>query len=84
MTFARGRSRLDGVNRSFERGRLTRCNNRSTRNRHADADVKAEAMGLGWHLHEWSGQRVIEHSGGTIGQMSQLTVLPEHMSPSVS
>jgi CubicO group peptidase (beta-lactamase class C family) len=40
------------------------------------ADV--QAMGLGWHLREWSGQRMFEHSGGTIGQMSQLSVLPEH------
>jgi CubicO group peptidase (beta-lactamase class C family) len=40
--------------------------------------AELQGMGLGWHLHEWSGQRMYEHSGGTMGQMSQLCVLPEH------
>jgi CubicO group peptidase (beta-lactamase class C family) len=49
-----------------------------TQHRKASPTAEVQAMGLGWHLHEWSGQRMFEHSGGTIGQMSQLSVLPEH------
>jgi CubicO group peptidase (beta-lactamase class C family) len=33
-------------------------------------------QGLGWFLFDWSGQRVIGHDGGTIGQASFLRVLP--------
>jgi CubicO group peptidase (beta-lactamase class C family) len=35
------------------------------------------AMGLGWILAEWDGERVIGHGGGTIGQTSFLQVLPD-------
>jgi CubicO group peptidase (beta-lactamase class C family) len=35
------------------------------------------AMGLGWILSEWEGERVIGHGGGTIGQLSFLQVLPD-------
>ncbi len=35
------------------------------------------AMGLGWILSEWDGERVIGHGGGTIGQLSFLQVLPD-------
>lgn len=34
-------------------------------------------IGLGWMLSTWSGERVIGHGGGTIGQLSFLQVLPE-------
>jgi CubicO group peptidase (beta-lactamase class C family) len=37
----------------------------------------AEAMGLGWILSTWDGERVIGHGGGTIGQLSFLQVLPD-------
>jgi CubicO group peptidase (beta-lactamase class C family) len=40
--------------------------------------AEVRAMCLGWHLREWSGQRMFEHSGGTVGQMSFLGVLPAH------
>jgi CubicO group peptidase (beta-lactamase class C family) len=40
--------------------------------------AEVQAMGLGWHLHEWSGQRMFEHGGGTLGQQAQLSVFPEH------
>ncbi|MEX0874219.1 MAG: serine hydrolase [Actinomycetota bacterium] len=35
------------------------------------------AMGLGWILSEWDGERVIGHGGGTIGQVSFLQILPD-------
>lgn len=35
------------------------------------------AMGLGWILSEWEGERVIGHGGGTIGQLSFLQILPD-------
>src|SRR5439155_26870934 len=35
------------------------------------------AMGLGWILGTWDGERVIGHGGGTIGQLSFLQVLPD-------
>jgi len=34
-------------------------------------------VGLGWMLDEWSGQPVIGHDGGTMGQLSFLEILPE-------
>jgi CubicO group peptidase (beta-lactamase class C family) len=33
-------------------------------------------VGLGWMIDEWSGERVIGHGGGTIGQLSFLEVVP--------
>lgn len=36
-----------------------------------------EAMGLGWLLSSWGGERVIGHGGGTIGQLSFLQCLPD-------
>jgi Beta-lactamase class C and other penicillin binding proteins len=37
----------------------------------------ARQVGLSWMLNEWSGERVIGHGGGTIGQLSFLQVLPD-------
>jgi CubicO group peptidase (beta-lactamase class C family) len=37
----------------------------------------ADEVGLGWMVSQWDGERVIGHSGGTIGQLSFLQVLPE-------
>ena len=37
-----------------------------------------EGVGLGWHLQEWPGARVIEHSGQLPGHSSLLLVLPDH------
>lgn len=34
-------------------------------------------IGLGWHLYEWGGHRMIGHNGGTIGQYAFLVALPE-------
>lgn len=36
-----------------------------------------EAMGLGWILSNWGGERVIGHGGGTMGQLSYLHALPD-------
>ncbi|HUR48068.1 MAG TPA: serine hydrolase [Acidimicrobiales bacterium] len=33
--------------------------------------------GLGWGIGEWDGEIVLQHSGGTLGQSSRLTVLPD-------
>lgn len=33
--------------------------------------------GLGWGIAEWDGEIVLQHSGGTLGQSSKLTVLPD-------
>ena len=35
------------------------------------------SFGLGWGLGEWSGQRVMAHDGGTIGQTAALRVFPD-------
>lgn len=35
------------------------------------------AMGLGWVLSDWDGERVVGHGGGTVGQLSFLQVLPD-------
>ena len=40
-------------------------------------DVASRGQGLGWMLFEWSGQRVIGHDGGTIGQSSFFRIVPE-------
>jgi CubicO group peptidase (beta-lactamase class C family) len=37
----------------------------------------AAHWGLGWMLFDWGGRRVIGHGGGTIGQLSDLRVLPD-------
>jgi hypothetical protein len=37
----------------------------------------ASGWGLGWALHDWGGQRVIGHDGGTLGHNSYFRVLPE-------
>jgi CubicO group peptidase (beta-lactamase class C family) len=34
-------------------------------------------VGLGWHLHDWDGHRMIAHNGGTIGQYAFLVAFPE-------
>jgi CubicO group peptidase (beta-lactamase class C family) len=34
-------------------------------------------VGLGWHLSDWDGHRMIGHNGGTIGQYAFLVALPE-------
>lgn len=34
-------------------------------------------VGLGWMLQTWSGERVLGHTGGTIGQLSFLQVMPD-------
>lgn len=34
-------------------------------------------VGLSWMMDEWGGHRVIGHTGGTIGQLSFLQVMPE-------
>ena len=41
---------------------------------HPDRD---NGVGLGWGLATWDGERVIGHAGGTIGQLSNLSVLPD-------
>jgi CubicO group peptidase (beta-lactamase class C family) len=35
------------------------------------------AIGLGWLVWDWGGERCVFHTGGTIGQLSWLCVLPE-------
>ena len=37
-----------------------------------------EGMGLSWFIIEIEGKRLLEHGGGTNGQVSQLVVIPEH------
>jgi CubicO group peptidase (beta-lactamase class C family) len=37
----------------------------------------ADGWGLGWMLFDWSGQRVIGHDGGTIGQNSYFRMIPD-------
>jgi CubicO group peptidase (beta-lactamase class C family) len=37
----------------------------------------ARQIGLGWHLSDWSREKLIGHDGGTIGQYSSLLVLPD-------
>jgi CubicO group peptidase (beta-lactamase class C family) len=41
------------------------------------AATESGAMGLGWVTEEWSGERVIWHNGGTLGQLSFLWVVPD-------
>lgn len=41
------------------------------------ATSAAEAMGVGWILTEFGGERVLAHGGGTIGQLSFYYVLPD-------
>ncbi|MCA1713372.1 MAG: beta-lactamase family protein, partial [Actinobacteria bacterium] len=41
------------------------------------AGAGAGSVGLGWGLGEWSGQRVMAHDGGTIGQTAALRVFPD-------
>lgn len=36
------------------------------------------AMGLGWVIHNWSGTKILWHSGGTLGQLAFVYVIPEH------
>jgi CubicO group peptidase (beta-lactamase class C family) len=36
------------------------------------------SMGLGWVLHNWSGTKILWHSGGTLGQLAFVYVIPEH------
>jgi CubicO group peptidase (beta-lactamase class C family) len=42
-----------------------------------DVGLMGTAWGLGWELFEWSGQPIIGHDGGTIGQSAFLRVVPE-------
>jgi CubicO group peptidase (beta-lactamase class C family) len=37
-----------------------------------------EAWGLAWGLKDMNGTRLVEHGGGTTGQVSLLTLVPEH------
>ena len=39
---------------------------------------KDESIGLSWLLDDVDGTRLVSHSGGTTGQVSQLTLVPEH------
>jgi CubicO group peptidase (beta-lactamase class C family) len=41
------------------------------------ASSLGEAMGVGWILSNWDGERVIGHGGGTVGQYSFLQVMPD-------
>ncbi len=41
------------------------------------ATSAAESMGIGWILSDFSGERVLMHGGGTIGQLSFYYVLPD-------
>jgi CubicO group peptidase (beta-lactamase class C family) len=41
------------------------------------AGAGSGSFGLGWGLGEWSGQRVMAHDGGTIGQSAALRVFPD-------
>jgi CubicO group peptidase (beta-lactamase class C family) len=41
------------------------------------ATSASESMGLGWILSDFSGERVLVHGGGTIGQLSFYYVLPD-------
>lgn len=41
------------------------------------ATTTSESMGIGWILSEFSGERVLLHGGGTIGQLSFYYVLPD-------
>lgn len=41
------------------------------------ASSLGEAMGLGWILSSWDGERVIGHGGGTVGQYSFMQVMPD-------
>jgi CubicO group peptidase (beta-lactamase class C family) len=34
-------------------------------------------VGLGWHLYDWDGHRMIAHNGGTIGQYAFLVAFPD-------
>jgi CubicO group peptidase (beta-lactamase class C family) len=36
------------------------------------------SIGLGWHLEEIQGLRIVDHGGGTTGQISTLMLVPEH------
>jgi CubicO group peptidase (beta-lactamase class C family) len=37
----------------------------------------AESMGIGWILSDFSGERVLAHGGGTVGQLSFYYILPD-------
>jgi CubicO group peptidase (beta-lactamase class C family) len=39
---------------------------------------KDAAVGLSWHIADWDGLRTFGHGGGTNGQVSMLTLIPEH------
>jgi CubicO group peptidase (beta-lactamase class C family) len=41
------------------------------------ATSAAESMGVGWVLSDFSGERVLVHGGGTVGQLSFYYVLPD-------
>lgn len=41
------------------------------------ASSLGEAMGIGWIMSNWDGERVIGHGGGTVGQYSFLQVLAD-------
>ena len=38
----------------------------------------ADAWGIGWMLHDWPGARVVGHGGATIGQSTELLLVPDH------
>lgn len=40
-------------------------------------NATADSCGLGWHLYDWNGHRLIGHDGGTIGQRAFLRASPE-------
>ena len=39
---------------------------------------KDAAVGLSWHISDWDGLQTIGHGGGTNGQVTLLTLVPEH------
>jgi hypothetical protein len=40
--------------------------------------ANGRSIGLGWHLEDIEGLRVVDHSGGTTGQVSNLMLVPDH------
>jgi CubicO group peptidase (beta-lactamase class C family) len=86
VTSATARDVLSFVRMHFEGGRapdgsavLSAASVRAMQEPQAKLPVSSlgEAMGIGWILSNWSGERVIGHGGGTIGQLSFLQALPD-------
>ena len=37
-----------------------------------------KGYGMGWYIYKYNNKKIIEHSGGALGMVSQITILPEN------